>query len=96
MKLPTDCPCATKPPPRDSDETIACCRIQGRYWLFHEEKEPLCRTMQTEAEACPYLEQQLRGDAGVCIGRQGDEISLRWVYRRFRPRGADDAPPVGR
>jgi hypothetical protein len=34
------------------------------------------------------------GDAVVRIGRQGDEIALRWVYRWFRAPSADDSPPI--
>jgi hypothetical protein len=30
----------------------------------------------------------------VRIGRQGDAVTLGGVYRRFRSRGVDDAPPV--
>jgi hypothetical protein len=34
------------------------------------------------------------GDAVVRIGRQGDEVTLRWVYRRFRVPSPDTSPPI--
>jgi hypothetical protein len=79
MKLPADCPYATKPPPRDADETIACCRVQGRYPLLREGDEPLCRTMRIEAEVYRFTWRgRLDGDAVVRIGH---EITIRCVYR---------------
>ena len=48
-----------------------------------------------EAEVCRFTwSSSFDGGAVVRIARQGGEITLRWAYRRFRPRGADDAPPV--
>ena len=51
--------------------------------------------MRTEAEVYRFSwSSSFDGGAVVRIARQGGEITLRWAYRRFRPRGADDAPPV--
>jgi hypothetical protein len=51
--------------------------------------------MRTEAEVYRFTwRSSFDGDAVVRIGRKGDEIEVRWAYRRFRPRGVDDAPPV--
>lgn len=96
MKLPADCPYATKPPPPDADETIACCRVRGRYRVLSRDEEPLCRTMPTEGEVYRFTwNSSFDGDAVVRIGLRGDEVTLRWSYRRFRSQGVDDArPPV--
>ena len=54
--------------------------------------KPLCRAMRTEAEVpCFTWRSSFHGDAEVRIGRQTDEITLRWACR-FKPRGVDDAP----
>jgi hypothetical protein len=51
--------------------------------------------MRTEAEVYRFTwSSSFDGGAVVRIARQGGEITLRWAYRRFKPRGADDAPPV--
>jgi hypothetical protein len=58
-------------------------------------EEPLCRSMRTETEVYRFTwRSSFDGDAVVRIGRQGDEIALRWVYRWFRIPSPDDAPPV--
>jgi hypothetical protein len=82
MRIPGDCPYSIKPPPRRGAETILCCRAQGRYRLLREDEEPLCRTMPTEAEVYRFTwRSSFDGTAVVRIGRRGDEITLRCVYR---------------
>ncbi len=90
MKLSANCPYAMKLPLRDAVETIACCRIQGRCRLLREDEKPLCRGMRTEAEVYRFTwRNSFDGDAVVRIGRQGDEITLQWVYRSSRFGDAD-------
>ena len=78
MKVPADCPYSIRPPPREPAETIACCRVQGRFRRLRQDEEPLCRTMRTEAEAYRFTwRSSFDGAAVVRIGRRGDEITLR-------------------
>jgi hypothetical protein len=56
-------------------------------------EEPLCRSMRRETEVYRFTwRSSFDGDAVVRIGRQDDEITLRWAYGRFRPSEVDDAP----
>jgi len=55
---------------------FACGRVQAR----GDEEAALYRFTWNSS---------FNGDAVMRIGRQGDEIALRWAYRRFRPRGVD-------
>jgi hypothetical protein len=95
MKLPADCPYAGNPPrriPWETIDTVLCCRAHSR---FRDDEEPLCRTLRTEAEVYRFIwRSSFDGDAVVRIGRQDDEITVRWVYRWFRTPSPDDAPPV--
>jgi hypothetical protein len=51
--------------------------------------------MRSETEAYRFTwRSSFHGDAVVRIGRQGDQITLRWFYRWFRRVSRDDAPPV--
>jgi hypothetical protein len=54
----------------------------GRYRLLREDAKPLCCTMRIEAEVYRFtLRSSFDGTAVVRIGRQGNEITLRFVYR---------------
>lgn len=51
--------------------------------------------MWTEAEVYRFTwRNSFHGNAVVRIGRQDDEIKLRWVDRWYRTPSPDDAPPV--
>jgi hypothetical protein len=90
MRIPTNCRYSIKPPPREAAELIACCRVQARYRLIREDEEPLCRTMRAEAEVYRLTwRSSFDGDAAVRIGRQGDQITLHWIYRWYTLRGAE-------
>jgi hypothetical protein len=58
-------------------------------------EDPLCRSMPSENEVYRFTwHSSFDGNAVVRIGRQGDEITFRWVYRWFRAPSADDLPPI--
>jgi hypothetical protein len=94
MKLPADCPYAMTPPGRLATGAIdlsRCCR--GHAWLLGND-EPLCLTMECEPEVYRFVwHSSFDGDVSVRIGREGDAITIRWVYEHWlRAPAADDAP----
>jgi hypothetical protein len=58
-------------------------------------KEPLCRSMAAEREVYRFTwRSSFDGSAVVRVGRQDDEVALRWIHRWFRTPSPDEAPPA--
>jgi hypothetical protein len=68
MTTPTNCPLPDHASPWDDAETIACCRVEGRY----RPRVAALPPTRTETEVSTFDDQ-----AVVRIGRLGDEIALR-------------------
>jgi hypothetical protein len=61
-----------------------CCRLDTSVGLLVREEEPLCRTMGSEPEVYRFIwHSSFDGDAMVRIGRQDENVMLRWWYRPF-------------
>jgi hypothetical protein len=61
-----------------------CCRVRGGLEFLGDDEEPLCHSMRTEAEVYRFTWRSgFDGDAAVRIGRQGDQITLHWIYRWY-------------
>ena len=61
----------------------------ARMWA----EEPLCRSMAAESEVYRFTwDSSFDGGAVVRIGREVDEIKLRWLYRWFSTPSPHDTP----
>jgi hypothetical protein len=61
-----------------------CCRLDTSVGLLVREEEPLCRSMGSEPEVYRFIwHSSFDGDAMVRIGRQDENVMLRWWYRPF-------------
>ena len=68
-----------------------CYRVRGGLEFLEfldDDEEPLCHSMRTETEVYRFTWRSgFDGDAAVRIGRQGDQITLHWIYRWYTLRG---------
>jgi hypothetical protein len=61
-----------------------CYRVRGGLEFLGDDEEPLCHSMRTEAQVYRFTWRSgFDGGAAVRIGRQGDQITLHWIYRWY-------------